>query len=79
MRLILRFLSHGRLTFLSERGEIIIALIFLVSKIMTDNQKEEELDKIEEDLLSEENKLRKKPMPISGKSVFKIKKIKDRE
>lgn len=45
---------------------------------MDDELTEEDLEKIEEDLLEKEEKERKLPMPVDGKSVFEIKKIKDK-
>lgn len=40
-------------------------------------QKPNELDELEEKLVREENEKKKISMPISGKSVFEIKRIKD--
>jgi len=42
-----------------------------------DNEKHSDLDKIEEKLLREELEKRKTPMPVSGRGVFEIKRIKD--
>lgn len=44
-----------------------------------EESKKEELDQIEEKLIEEELKSRELPMPVSGKSVFEIKKRIDRE
>ena len=41
-----------------------------------DNDK---LDKIEEKLILEEQKSKKEEMPVSGKSVFEIERIKDKK
>ena len=40
-------------------------------------EQEENLDQIEENLIKEDQEKRKEDMPVSGKSVFGIKKIKD--
>jgi len=40
-------------------------------------EQEENLDQIEEKLIKEDQGKRKEDMPVSGKSVFEIKKIKD--
>jgi hypothetical protein len=40
------------------------------------DQKNNELDRIEEDLLREEEKSKKSEMPVSGKSVFEIQRLK---
>lgn len=37
----------------------------------------EELDQIEETLIREDIEKRKLPMPVSGRSIFEIKRIKD--
>lgn len=42
-----------------------------------DNQKHDDLDEIEERLITEEREKRKIPMPVSGRGVFEIKRIKD--
>lgn len=46
---------------------------------MDEEPKEEELEQIERELLEEAEKKAKRPMPVSGKSVFEIKKIKDQD
>jgi len=48
---------------------------------MTDEEqkKQDELDEIEEKLLEEEAKEREQAMIVSGKSVFEIKKMKDKD
>ncbi len=46
---------------------------------MAEKPEEEELEEIEEKLLEEAEKKEKRPMPVSGRSVFGIKKIKDKQ
>ena len=43
-----------------------------------DKKDEEELERIEEKLLEEEEKKREETMLVSGKSVFRIKEMKDK-
>lgn len=40
-------------------------------------KKELELDQIEEELLREELRSHERPMPISGKSVFNVKRLRE--
>lgn len=47
---------------------------------MEDNtDKNEELEEIEEKLIREDQEAKKQEMPVSGKSVFDIKRIKDKD
>lgn len=43
-----------------------------------ESDKNKELDEIEEKLIKEAEEKRKIPMPIAGRSVFEIKRIKDK-
>ena len=45
----------------------------------TTNYTEEELEELEEKLLAEEEREREEIMPVSGKSVFDVQRIKRRE
>ena len=42
-----------------------------------DKKDDQALDELEEDLKKEHQEKRKLPMPVSGRSVFNIKRIKD--
>lgn len=42
-----------------------------------EENQDHKLDEMEEELIKEDQKKRKAPMPVVGKSVFEIKRIKD--
>lgn len=44
-----------------------------------DEAEKEALEELEERLLKEAEKEEKKPMPVSGRSVFEVKRIKDKK
>ena len=54
--------------------------VFWYNNIMNDNtKKDEEYDRIQEDLIQEDQEKEKEEMPVSGKSVFDLKRLKEKK